>query len=357
MSTSETRSQSGSISVFGLGTSELRPIIETAVGEPVASFDISIENQVEGDYGFAAEKLIPTFSYVTPEGSRGRVTIFAKHSHNPNSPEPEHYRFLGLHGVPLPRLYGVLRSPKDRPILFLEYLDMSEATRATLPPEVHLEFLSLMARFNAVHPSLEYAAWLEELLQREREEGGELGEVVAVVWEHACRSDLGEALKQFCSEDMERRARLRVLADRVAAQVADMETGLVSGDFSFENTGRRQSGERVLFDVEGIGLGARFTDAAGLVGRPDDRWPPEPYPPPETLAAHYLREYSRWGGTSPPLDQFLAEARVLWLHYQIGSMGFGVSLICSDSTAFDGFRAGSRAALLQILRMLLDRYC
>jgi len=350
-------SKSDPTCVFGLSETQLRPIVEAAVGEPVASFDISIEHQVQGDYGFAAEKLIPTFSYVTSRGSRGRVTIFAKHSYNPNSPEPEQYRFLGLHDVPLPCLYGVLRSPEGRPILFLEYVDTSDATRPALPPEVHFEFLSLMARFSAVNPSPEYRAWLERSFQPTREQVLALGEAVEDVWEHASRGDLSEPLRQYCSEEKERRVRLRALADRVAAQVVDMEIGLVSGDFSFGNSGRRANGERVVLDVEGIGLGARFTDVAGLVGRPEEQWPPAPYPSREALAEHYLCEYFRWGGAAPSFEQFLAETRALWLNYQIGSMSFGVGLICSDSPAFDEFRAGSRAGLLAILTMLLDRYC
>lgn len=352
--------ESGSPSICGLSQEQLRPIVEAAVGQPVASFEISIEHQVPPEYyGFAADKLIPTFSYVTPEGRRGRVTIFVKHSHNPDSPEPEHYRFLGLHGVPLPCLYGVLRSPEDRPILFLEYLDMSDLTRTPFRPETRLEHqhLSLRARLNAVHPSPEYAAWLEQALRREREEGAPLSQTVEALWERACGGGLGEELKQFCSEDTNRRARLCALADQVAAQAAEMEIGLLQGDASFENTGRRQSGERVFLDLESVELGPRFADVAELLGRPDDRWPSAPYPPREALAEHYLREYSRWGGTAPPREQFLAETRVLWLHGQIPTIGFGAGWGHADSPAPEEQRQASRRGVLRILTMLLDQYC
>jgi len=344
------------VSIFGLSETQLRPIVEAAACEPVSSFDISVEHEIKGDYGFAAEKVIPTFSYVTSRGSRGRVTIFAKHSYNPDSPEPEQYRFLGLHDVPLPCLYGVLRSPEGRPILFLEYVDTSDATRPTLPPEVHFEFLSLMARFNAVNPSPEYRAWLERSFQPTREQVLALGEVVEDVWEHACRRDLSEPLRQYCSEDKERCVRLRALADRVAAQVVDMEIGLVSGDFSFGNSGRRANGERVVFDVEGIGLGARFMDVAGLVGGPEEQWPTAPYPSRQALAEHYLCEYVRWGGAALSFEQFLAETRALWLKYQIGSMSFGVGLICSEEPKYIQYREEARTGLLQLLEML-DRHC
>ena len=353
-----TAQDSTPISVFGLTDAQLRPIVEAAAGEYVAAFDIDVEHQVSAEYyGFAADKLIPTFSYLTPEGRRGRVTVFAKHSHNPDSAEPEHYRFLGLHGVPLPRLYGVLRSPKDRPVLFLEYLDMGELSRGAFTPDVRLEFLSLMARFNAVRPSPEYAEWLGQRLRREREDNTSLGGTVEMVWERACDGGLGEELQRFCAEDTARRERLRALADRVAAQAADMELGLVSGDFSFENTGRRQSGERVMFDVEGIGLGPRFADPAGLLGRPDSHWPPAPYPSREVLVEHYLREYARWGGDVPPVDQFLAETRVLRLRGQIGSLGFGAGWGHADSPAREEQRQSSRRGVLKILEMLLEGWC
>ncbi len=57
--------------VFGLSESQLRPVVEAAVGESVEDFAISIEHELEGDPGFAADKLIPTFNYVTAGGRRG----------------------------------------------------------------------------------------------------------------------------------------------------------------------------------------------------------------------------------------------------------------------------------------------
>jgi len=358
MTASDTQSGSGPISVFGLSEAQLRPIVEAAAGEAVASFEISVEHEVLAEYyGFAADKLIPTFSYVTPEGRRGQVTIFAKHSHNPDSPEPEHYRLLGLHGVPLPCLYGVLRSPKDRPILFLEYLDMSELTRLPLPPNVRLEVLSLRARLNAIYPSPEYAAWLEPIYRRQPEAAVMLGKTLDLVWNRGCEGSLGGALKEFCSEDSGRYARLQRLVNRVGAEVARMETGLLQGDASFENTGRRQNGERVLLDLESVELGARFSDVAGLLGRPDDMWPSAPYPPRGALIEHYLREYARWRGAAPSPEQFLAEARVLYVHGQVVSIDFSASWGHADSPAPEEQRQASRQGMLRILRRLLDQYC
>lgn len=339
-------------SIFGLSMAQLHPLVEKAVGEAVVCFDISFEHQIEGDYGFAAEKLIPTFSYVTAAGRRDRVTVFVKYSHNPKSPEPEHYRFLAQHGVPLPKLYGVMRSPEGRPMLFIEYVDTKDVTRPPVSPEVQLEFLALVARFNAIQPSPEYAVWLEQAYRQEREGGGRLRDTVEQAWELGGHGKLGVPMQQYCTEELEKRTRLCALADQVEAQVTGMELGLVSEDFSFENSGRRANGERVMLDVEGIGLGARFMDVALLVGVPEDQWCPAPYPSREALAEHYLCEYARWGGVAPPLDRFLAETRLLRLNYQIGSTGFGVYLSQPDSPFSAELREEARNGLPQHLEML-----
>ncbi len=204
---------SRSPSVFGLSEVQLRPIVGVAVEGTIAHVEISVEHQVKGFYGFGAEKLIPTFNYVTFGGRRGQVTIFAKHSYEPDSAESEHYRFLGLHGAPLPQVYGTLRSPEGRPVLFLEYLgagsawhpieylDESGHTRTVLSCEERLEYLSLMARFNAIRPSPEYGAWFRQR-RRGPEGAGEAGGLVEAVWEHACQGALGEELNRFCSENL-----------------------------------------------------------------------------------------------------------------------------------------------------------
>jgi hypothetical protein len=350
VSTSDTRPQSGPISVFGLGASQLRPIVEAAIGEPVTSFEISIEHQVEGYYGFAAEKLIPTFSYVTPDGRRGRVTVFAKHSHNPNSPEPEHYRFLAAHGIPLPRLYGVLRSPEDRPILFLEYMDVSDEARSVRSTEGLLELLSLMARGNAIQPTAEEAALLPSWWD------GPAAEVstLELLWEQAEHGDLGEHLQQFCTSGQRDLARLQAFTQRLDQQVREMEIGVLHNDFSTENTGRRASGERVVMDPELLGRGPRFGDVSGWLGRPEDLW--QRGEKRRDLAQHYLREYARWGGSPPALDQCLEECHLLWVH-GLNDLGFGLGLARADSDTCEEYRASSRRALLRNLTMLLDRYC
>lgn len=350
MSTSDTRPQSDPISVFGLGASQLRPIVEAAVGEVVASFDIAIEHQVEGYYGFAAEKLIPTFSYVTPEGRRGRVTIFAKHSHNPESPEAERYRFLAAHGVPVPEVYGLVRSPEDRPVLFLEYLDVSEQARSVSSAQGLLELLSLMARVNAIRPTPEQTAFLRSWWDGPAREMSAL----EVLWEEAQEGDLGDDLQQFCTSRRHDLSRLLAFTQRLDQQMREMEIGVLHNDFSPENTGRRVTGERVVMDPELLSMGPRFGDISGWLGRPEDLWTREENQ--RDLAEHYLREYARCGGSAPSLKECLEECHLLWV-YGLCNLDFGLGLARADSDTCEEYRAGSRRGLLKNLTMLLDRYC
>jgi hypothetical protein len=346
----QTRSASGPTSVFGLTAAQLRPVIEAAAGEPVASFDISIEHEVEGDYGFAAEKLIPTFSYVTPEGSRGRVTIFAKHSHNPHSPEAEKYRLLAAHGVPIPQVYGVVRSPQDRPILFLEYMDVSDEARSTRSTEARLEFLSLKARLNSIRPTPEESAFLPSWWD------GPTTEVrtLELLWEHAEHGDLGEDLQQFCASRRGDLPRLLAFVQRLEQQAREMEMGVLHNDFSIENTGRRATGERVVMDPELLGRGPRLGDVSGWLGLPEHLWQRKEQR--RNLAEHYLREVARWGGSPPPLEVCLEECRLLWL-FGLTNLGFGLGLARADSDTCEEYRANSRRDLLQHLTLLLDRCC
>jgi len=72
------KNEDGPTQVFGLTKAELLPIVEAAAGEPVVSFEVRIAHEVQGPYGAGAEKLVPTFGYVTRGGGRGEAIVFAK---------------------------------------------------------------------------------------------------------------------------------------------------------------------------------------------------------------------------------------------------------------------------------------
>lgn len=341
--------------VFGLSMAQLHPIVEAAAGEPIASFDISIEHQVEGFYGFGGEKAVPTFTYVTSAGCAGRVTVFAKHSNDPESTEAEQCGFLGAHGAPIPRMYGTLRSSAGRPILFFEHVDTSESARSTGSPESLRELLSLMARFNAIRPAPDYAAWLQQASSTREDKAATQARTQELLWEAAQRGDLGDDLRRFCASRQHDLPRIQTFTQRLFGQVVQMETGLVHTDFSRENTGRRSTGERVVMDLEEVTIGPRFTDVSGWLGRPVDLWTRQEDQ--RDMAEYYLREYSRWGGCPPSLDQCLEESQVLWVQKMIDDLDFGLRYGQEDSSADDDWRNGCRRGLLNNLTRLLDRHC
>jgi Ser/Thr protein kinase RdoA (MazF antagonist) len=136
--------------------------------------------------------------------------------------------------------------------------------------------------------------------------------VLARIWEHANRSDLGDDLHRFCSERPEGLDALRELAIGLAEPIAGMEVGLLHNDFYPDSVGwRRETDELLVVDLESLGIGPRFYDIARWLGAPDelqhhvsDR---------SRLAQHCLGEYERWSGRETDPRQFLREARLLWL--------------------------------------------
>ncbi|MHB0999266.1 MAG: phosphotransferase [Armatimonadota bacterium] len=297
-------------SIFGQTKKELWPIVEDATGKTVTSFEISMEHQPPEPYGAAGEKEIPTFAYVAENGQSGRITVFVKRYNRAGPAEAEQYRFLLDHRAPMPQLYGMLIDSSGREILFIEYLDASREARSTVKPDGLKDHLALMAQFQAIQPSQEFTAWLEQrppfsdrLVEAEH--------ALELIWEHSRNGDLGEDLKDFCSSSRRTLRQLQSLVQQVIVRSSQMPQWLVHTDFSTENTGRRKTGERLVMDVEHITLGPRFFDTAELLGIPSERW--YQILSRKELACHYLDEYARWGGTPPSLDAFLKDMGILWL--------------------------------------------
>jgi len=296
--------------VFGLTKAELWPIIEEAVGESVVSFDVRMEDKRPEPYGFSSEKAIPSFAYVTDTGRVGSVAIFVKRFHRTGPAESQQYRFLQAHQAPIPQMYGVLFDPEGREILFVEHVHI-----CTPIGTLH-EFLALMARFHAIQPSAEYTAWLEH-----RPFGLASAEhTMERIWEHARNGELGRPLQEFSSFSIRRLRQLQSAARQVSERALLMPRGLIHTDFSRENTGRRQPGELLVFDVEWVSIGPRFFDVAGCLGWPPQKWSPDLRH--RELGRHYLDEYSRWGGSPPSLEDFFSEVRLLWLAEKLRYVGF-----------------------------------
>ena len=251
----------------------------------------------------------------------------------PAPTEAIHYRNLALHRAPIPRMYGALTvaAPDPREVIFLEWLDdvvtEQEPFNAFQNGDEHFrQFLSSVARFNAIAPSSEYAEHLRTVRERERvypwkKEGRDLADsmfaVLRTVYDDAQQGKLGPALQQTCSRSAHQLGALEALAHRLVEQKAAMPIGFCHRDLEPFQTGRRsRTGEVVLFDIESPNLAPRFCDAAVCLGAPDAYQPR--CRPREELARHYLDEYVRHGGASVPLGQFLDETYILWLEWTYG---------------------------------------
>ena len=176
--------------VFELTKAQLWQIINNVIcDEAVTSFDVTIEHQVEGFCGYSAEKVIPTFSYITQSGRMGRITVFVKRFHRTGSAEAHHYAYLQKHHAPIPHMYGVLTDPDGREILFLEYLepigDIHASEQFLDDPDHFRQCLSATARFNAIRPSEEYAA---QLPRKDFTKGLiETCDTLERIWNHSCK--------------------------------------------------------------------------------------------------------------------------------------------------------------------------
>ena len=314
------------IPVFGLTRAQLLPIIDNIVcDDTVVSFNVTMEHQVQGFCGYSAEKAIPTFTYTTQSGRMGRVTIFVKRFYRTGPAEAHHYTHLQKSQAPIPCMYGVLTDPDQREVLFLEYLDPIGDVHACEhfldDPDHFRQCLAVTARFNTIKPSGEYTAQLPR-----KDVGKGLTDAVSTlsrIWEHACKGDLGNDLKQLCSGPRDKLRQLQTFASKLIEPIAQMEVGLIHSDIYPENTGwRRGKKELLLLDLEWIGFGPRFYDAASLLGAPDEIQPHCQQR--DEWAQYYLEQYVSWGGTPMPLDQFMEQVSVLWMAQTLNIMWFGL---------------------------------
>ena len=298
--------------VFGLTRSQLQPIVQSiAGGEHVASFEIDVEADAKKNYGTRGQKLAATLTCTTHSGEERRVALFVKRPGSPGPREAHHYAELAKHSAPIPLMYGALTDSDGYEVVFLERVDpVAERGDFVDDAEVCHEFLSVLARFNAVRPSGEYAARLRRSDPRKGLAGAE--SALDLVWGHATKGELGDAFRRLCAGHEDGLGRLKDTVKRLVDRVAEMKRGLCHGDPMPCNVARRRkTGALLLVDLESVGLGVRFSDAAWHLGAADDvqtRCRPR-----EELAEYYLEQYVQHGGEPVPVAQFLEETRVAWM--------------------------------------------
>jgi hypothetical protein len=335
--------------IFGLTRGDLAGVVDAlAPGETVVSFDVSVSPITNTVYGNRGDKLAATFHYRTGTGAEGRVPVFVKRYCDPGPAEAQHYRSLAALGAPLPALYAVREDGEGREILFLESLHAAEPEDRLLEdPKSVRAFLSTVAHFNAITPSAEYAAGLAV-----RDIRYLLGEKAQTALDrlrqHAWSGELGDQTKSFCSGA--RIARLQAIAYELIIPILDMPTGLIVGDFHPHHTGwRPESGELLIFDLELVAIGPRFTDVATWLGTPAkaDQKP--------DLIEHYIEAYARQGGESITKSQFLAESNMLWIAWMLSHLDFDIdrALHGPPRDEFGVGRDEYREGLRELLRVVL----
>ena len=307
--------------VFGLTKAQLKPIVDsTSLFGPVASFEISVKHKVLPIYyGAKGEKVIPTFIYTTWSGYTGEITIFAKKYNESGPKETYHYLHLMKHNAPIPKFYGDLRDSDNREIIFLEYLKTFNSNDRMFirDPKKFKQFLALMARFNAIKPSKEYAAVLQY-----KDVGGAISRRVMSaldsIWKQANYGKLGDDLKLLCS-NLNKLTQLKTFAKELIKPIKQMNRGLCMNDCHPHCTGYRFfTKERLFFDVEFVAFSPRFRDVAIWLGAPDII---QHYCLPRVeLAQYYLEQYSRWGGATLETVDFLDEVQALWTSWTFGQL-------------------------------------
>jgi aminoglycoside phosphotransferase (APT) family kinase protein len=332
----------------------LRALSE-AVGAHVRAYAVEARHRVRGPAGYQGDKVIPTFDYTTEDGKHGSLTALAKRFHTPGEREAAHYAHLRAHGAPIPELYLADTDATGREILLLEFLeaivDLDPMAGFLSDPASFGRFLTAAARLNAIRPSPAYASIL-----RPRHLGGsweEARDSLTELAELAEAGSLGDALRRSVSELTP--GLLVTLSHRLEERLADVPVGLVHNDHDPANTGiRRATGELLIFDLEFVGIGPRFTDVAGCLGATDAEQPR--CLPRAALAAEYLQAYGAAGGDAPSVDVLLVEARVLLIAGTLRMLGWSIGRALDGEVDWtedrEAGRREARAGLLADLELL-----
>lgn len=309
---------------FRLSQTQLLPILESIVGEPVTGCTVLPSPEDQSDDQSEGQKRLVAFLYTTQGGKTAEVSLFVKTCVWKGRSETVHYRHLATKGVPTPRLYGNCRNAEGQEVIFLEPLsavgfrDRSESEWRAM--------LSLLARFNACPVPPAYAPHLHPFEQVSQIDGG-----IWITGLHARPSDEEiEAGLKVCGVAAESLPTLKRAAHAVFTRVLAQPQGLLHQDFLPDNFGwRGEREEMVVFDLHKNSLGPRFADVAPYLSAPNwSRWGAfldergnndnrenTPCTRREALTQHYLDEYARIGGARVLPVVFHTEVSALfWAH-------------------------------------------
>jgi Phosphotransferase enzyme family len=336
----------------GFSIAELRPIAE-AIARPrkVVRFSVDVDGQDGSSRRGRNCNRTVTFSLETDLGARESSGCFVKWNSSPfltdgkpiSPSEATHYDRLRKLGAPIPAIYGVLSDSDNREVLFLEQLlPFSGTNDGVLSREdLLVQFLELVARFNAISLPREYRS-LPNSKKGKSEARPQQREPLSDLVKRASDHDLRKGGNQICVGSTQNLARLEHLEDNARTSALGMKEGLLHNDCYPKNVGwRPNTREPLLFDLEVVSAGPRFSDVARWVGPPDDvqlRCLTR-----RSLARRYLQEYTRAAGDQVSIEDFLDQTRALWLARLFGELRWHIMSGILDESGDLGNRQQSAA--------------
>ena len=307
--------------IFDITKTQLLPIVCDIASNKVDDFLIRFDHQKTSPNGIMGEYLIPTITCDTGSGDSLEFTLFVRRPKGVrwNRLQAHHYAFLSKNGIPVPRLYGVLSDSQGREVLFLEHLDEFAVSNDAFYEDADtlIKYLEIMAKFNSVKPTVEYAAdvgrdmadrnftmnwktWLPWSIY-----------VLDHIEKYAEKHLLGEQINRFCQSNQAEIKTLKRIALELIHIVPNLPVGLIHGDFLPGNTGwRKKPRELVVFDFEDILFDTRFYDIAFVLGGWDIEGKHSATQ--HDLAENYLKTYFQCGGSTLRIEDFIREITVVW---------------------------------------------
>lgn len=295
---------------FGLTWQELQPALPGFSLQAGIKAHAFVSYQKQGVSG-GNNSCILTIRYPAEENAERTETIFIKHTQGPDKVEACKYQFLAEHGVPVPRLLGVIPSGESETII-LEFL-----------PTIGIDFSSA----SEVNSLLELAASINAILTPPDPSRAQLAGLPQDQFDEMVR----HALREIENAQVQSAAAHRLdpehwlTAYKTAHKVMEITPqALNHNQFYFQQVGWAQRGpgrQLVSFDLETLDLSPRFSDIATILyalslysGRDQIE-----------LFQFYLDTLSRLTRTNFNLEQALREFRFTRICYACESLPWLVS--------------------------------
>jgi thiamine kinase-like enzyme len=307
--------------IFNISKDKLLSIFSDIASEALDDFQVRYDHVKSSKNGIMGKFLIPTVTCQTKSGDTTEFTLFVRRrkKSDPGRLQAHHYDFLKGYGIPVPCLYGVLRDEQGSEVVFLEHLEEITSTENRLfdNPDTLKEFVKLMARFNSIRPTVDYAARLGwDMAERDFTMNWKTWMTWSVfvldyIEKNAAQDLFDERIKQFCQSGSPGISELKNIALELVYIIPSLPVGYIHGDFLPANTGwRKDPRELVVFDFEDVLLDTRFYDIAYFIGG----WDIEGKHPPtqRELAEIYLENYVRHGGDKVNIEDFIREITLVW---------------------------------------------